>query len=144
MFRIDFVPFVLPNSVYRDVHPQILADLQGQDLLQLRPRRECPHSQRPTPENYLRKSRSSSLAMLDSFGLDIFWRIVVPDTSYTTRLIRHIFAPDAGRCQGFPCFLAPDCSPGLYTDVVLQQCHPARPAPKMNADTRNSTLCRKA
>src|SRR5215472_5898051 len=40
LFRIDFVPFILPNSVYRDVPPQILADLQGQDVLQLRPQAE--------------------------------------------------------------------------------------------------------
>jgi hypothetical protein len=61
MSRIDFVPFLLPNSVYRDVHPQIIADLQRQDLLQLRPRRECSHSQRPTPENYLFSRRPPSL-----------------------------------------------------------------------------------
>src|SRR5215472_17294111 len=60
LFRIDFVPFILPNSVYRDVPPQILADLQGQDVLQLCPRRECPHSQRPTPENYLLSRRPPS------------------------------------------------------------------------------------
>src|SRR5664280_280864 len=37
----------MPNSVYTDVHPQILADLQGQDLRQLRPRRKLTHSQGP-------------------------------------------------------------------------------------------------
>src|ERR1035438_9010035 len=35
------------------VHPPILADLQGQDLHQLRPRRKHPHSQGPSSENHL-------------------------------------------------------------------------------------------
>src|ERR1035441_7604518 len=35
------------------VHPPILADLQRQDLHQLRPRRKHPYSQRPPPENHL-------------------------------------------------------------------------------------------
>src|ERR1039457_3121104 len=35
------------------VHPPILADLQRQDLHQLRPRRKHPPSPRPPPENHL-------------------------------------------------------------------------------------------
>src|SRR5712692_10178919 len=55
---VDLIAFLLPNSVYSYVHPQILADYQRQDLLQLRPRRKCPHSQGPPPESHLLAGRS--------------------------------------------------------------------------------------
>src|SRR5258708_8314283 len=57
---LDFSSLVKPNSVYRYVHPQILADLQRQDLFELRPRRECPHTQRAAPEKHLLAGRPAA------------------------------------------------------------------------------------
>ena len=43
LLGIDLDRIPMPNSVYIYVHPQILADLQRQDLLQLRPGRKHPY-----------------------------------------------------------------------------------------------------
>src|ERR1035441_851286 len=62
------------------VHPPILADLQRQDLHQLRPRRKHPHSQRPPPENHLlpRRPPPSSPCRVARLGSQTLLRFVRP------------------------------------------------------------------
>src|ERR1039457_4959218 len=62
------------------VHPPIFADLQRQDLHQLRPRRKHSHSQRPPPENHLlpRRPPPSSPCRVARLGTQALLRFVRP------------------------------------------------------------------
>src|ERR1017187_1865559 len=87
------------------VHPPILADLQRQDLHQLRPRRKHPHSQRPPPENHLlpRRPPPSSPCRVARLGSQTLLRFVRPSRP-----------PRPSRARQRVCRISsPKCSPLL-------------------------------